>query len=183
MQAKRIDTVQTAVRLPRRLLDRLRQSAYGITEGIIRAVEQMFADEQLDWQTRELMAAISAWSSAVEREAGAPWHSHAGAHQVFRLAILKKLARMKPEGPTEFGERPLKIIDSDDPDTIAQALEYLEFHMQDTVRQARVREAEARTIQDLYERLNPEDRRKLLEQFPEALRERYPDESKKGEDK
>jgi hypothetical protein len=35
---KRSDTVATAVRLPREMLERLRRD-YGITEGIIRGVE------------------------------------------------------------------------------------------------------------------------------------------------
>jgi hypothetical protein len=135
------DTVQTAVRLPRRLLEQLRQSEYGITDGIIRAVTQMFVNEHLDWQTRELIAAISQWQYEVKRETGSPWHGHAGSHEVLRRAILMKLARMRPEGPTEFGDRPHKLIQSDDPNVIAQALEYLEFQMQDPVRQARVRKA------------------------------------------
>jgi hypothetical protein len=80
--------------------------------------------------TRALTTAIFNWARNIEREIGAPWHAHPGAHEVFRLAIGMWLSRIKPEGPPVLGERPPhRWIASDDPATIASTLEYTEFQL------------------------------------------------------
>lgn len=127
---KRSDTVATAVRLPREMLERLRQSEFGITDGIKRGVEELFAAERRDWMTHDLITEIAELAYEVKLETGAIWHRHAGAHEIFRLIIEKRLARLKPKGPTDFGERPRsRWINSDDPDVIATTFEHTNFSM------------------------------------------------------
>jgi hypothetical protein len=162
---KRPETVQTAVRLPCQMLDRLRQSDLGITEGIKRGLELVFAEESLDWRTRELIALISHLESDVKNEAGGAWHDLSGAHAIFRLAILKWLARFRPEGSpawpegsVEFGDRSQATIDSDDPNAIAAALEYLHFRMLDPAAQERVRQFQEKTLQGLRRAENRGDK-------------------------
>jgi hypothetical protein len=145
---KRPDAVQTAVRLPAEMLERLRRSPHGITEGIKRGVTLMFEEESLDATSRELLSSVADFVQSVELEAGAKWHEHAGAHEILRLAILKRLSRLKPPGATAFGAR-RSIIPSDDPDVIAGMIEYTNFRMLDPATQEQVRAMTERNMEEM----------------------------------
>jgi hypothetical protein len=135
-----------------------KKAGHSLAEEVRRRLDRTLYEDQFDAPTREFIEAVTDWSYSVARETGAPWHSHAGSHAVFRLTILKRLARLQPEGPTEFGDRPGRMIMSDDPDTIAGQIEYLDFCMWDTVRQESVRRAIEESNRELRERYEHGDK-------------------------
>jgi hypothetical protein len=95
---ERVETVQTAVRLPREMHDRLRESDLGVSEEIRRRVEQSFSWEGFDAPTRTLLMRIGRLVFLMPPETGHTWHAHAGAHEVFRQTMGLLLARAKPPG-------------------------------------------------------------------------------------
>jgi hypothetical protein len=152
---KKPDTVQTAVRLPRRMLYALRQSARGVSEEI-RARLRRSLDEDNDPETRKLVAAINRLAGWVKLETGHAWHSHPAATRIFLDAITARLARLKPDGEPEFGpgELPARrvfVAASNDLTTIGLALEAIEFHTPPVTDEdrRRVEEELERVVQDI----------------------------------
>jgi hypothetical protein len=145
------ETVQTAVRLPRHLLERLRESDYGITGGIKRGVELMLQEATLGEATRDLMLAISQIAAEIELETGCSWDCHVGAHTAFRQAILSRLARLKPEGSAAFGMRPHQTGPQTDPQAIGIWAEHAvwEARTWSPESRARFREAQEKTFQEI----------------------------------
>jgi hypothetical protein len=126
VKQKRSDSVQTAVRLPRELLDRLRQSERGVSEEIRERLGRTFIEDALDPPLRALIDDIVELAELVRSDVAGNWHSDPGAHAVFRSAVLALTDERKPKGPPIFGAaRDLLgagISKSDDPDTIGRAL-------------------------------------------------------------
>jgi hypothetical protein len=109
--------IQTAVRLPREMHDRLRGSDLGVSEEIRRRVEQSFGWEGFDAPTRMLLMRVGRLAFLMPPQTGHAWHAHAGAHEVFRQAIAHLLARAAPPGepmldPAELpADRPVASTD------------------------------------------------------------------------
>jgi len=99
------------------------KSGRSVAEEIRSRVEATFALETVDKSTRDFIAGIARMPAEIELETGAAWHKHAGAYVVFREAILRRLARLKPEGSIAFGKRPQQAIPGDDPEGIGLSIE------------------------------------------------------------
>src|SRR6516164_5465331 len=124
--------VQTAIRLPRDVYDRLKQSEHGLSEEVRRRLAQSFALDA-DPGTTELMAAIVRFAGLVRMQTNhLDWRRHPGAYAVMREEILARLARLKPEGdpafaPGELSEK--RLVAADDPEAMGQGLEAIEFYV------------------------------------------------------
>ena len=121
------DLVQTAVRLPTEMLDRLRQSEQGASEEIRGRLLRSFAEDLIDPTTRELANDIIQLAELVRSDVGFNWNSDPGAHATFRSAVIALIDVHKPEGPPVFSAavRDLfgaGIAKGDDPDTLGRAL-------------------------------------------------------------
>jgi hypothetical protein len=82
------------------------KSGQSVAEEIRSRVEASFAREAADQPTADFLEGLARMAAEIERETGAAWSKHAGAHEVFTQAILSRLEVLKPEGATAFGERP-----------------------------------------------------------------------------
>jgi hypothetical protein len=118
---------QLKVALPDDLRARLdaasAKSGRSVADEIRMRVEASFARDALDESTRGFLDHVARMPAAIERETGAAWYSHAGAHQVFRQMLLKALARLRPDGLIAFGKRRHQSIPGDDPEDIGNSLE------------------------------------------------------------
>ncbi len=95
------------------------KSGRSLSAEVCARIEESFAKESVDKPTRDFLDGLALLPAAIELETGAAWHKHAGAHAVFRQAILSRLARLKPPGSIAFGKRPHQAIPgSDDPEEI-----------------------------------------------------------------
>jgi hypothetical protein len=117
----------TAVTIDPRMLETLKASALGVSEEIRRRVAVTLEADVYDEPTRHLATEIMRIAAEVECETGAAWHSHAGAWLAFRQAILARMKRLEPQGPTAFGERPHQSGPYDDPLEIGIWAEYQVF--------------------------------------------------------
>ena len=99
MVEKYPETVQTAVRLPREMHERLKGSALGVSEEIRQRVARSFFEEDAtDAPTRELAEDIVRMAADV-RANGIEWHRHPKAHEAFTAAIVTWLEIIKPPPP------------------------------------------------------------------------------------
>jgi hypothetical protein len=96
MKQERVETVPTAIRLPREMHDRLRESDLGVSEAIRRRVELTFQQDAIDPITRGLATGVVNLAAAVKAFVGAEWHSHQEVHAVFAAALACRLAAYKP---------------------------------------------------------------------------------------
>src|SRR5262249_14017504 len=88
-------------------------------------VEASFAQEAvLDKPTHDFFVGVARLPAEIERETGAAWHKHAGAHEVFKQAFLLRLDELKPKGSTAFGDRPHATTSEDDPRKLGSMIEY-----------------------------------------------------------
>jgi hypothetical protein len=95
------------------------KSGKSVAEEIRSRVEWTFDLEPMDKPTLELLTAVALMAAAVERETGAAWHTHPGAHTTFRHAVSGYLADLRPGvGLFAFGARPYQADPSDDPELI-----------------------------------------------------------------
>jgi hypothetical protein len=99
------------------------KSGASVAEEIRRRVEVSFTQEDVDKPTRNFLHGLALMPAEIELETGAAWHKHAGAWAVFREAILRRLAQLKPEGTIVFGKRPHQAIPGDDPEVIGLSIE------------------------------------------------------------
>jgi hypothetical protein len=163
----RSDTVQTAVRLPRDMLERLRQSERGVSEEIRERLARSLDEDGIDVETRKLMAAIETLSVLVRLQTKHDWHRHPAANRVFRHAITARLARLKPEGEAVFGPDDLpaptaRLVATDDVEAMGLGLEAIEFHTPPVTdaRRRQLEEAERAFRQELATRAAPAPTRK-----------------------
>jgi hypothetical protein len=128
---------QLKVSLPDGLREHLEQASskagHSLSEELRLRLEKTIADEEIDPETRELMAAVGRFAALVRLQTRQEWHRHPAAHRVLRHEITARLARLKPEGEPVFlsGELPtarLVAAGSDDPEAMGLALEAVDFH-------------------------------------------------------
>jgi len=95
------DMVQSAIRLPRTLHERLKKAGgdRGMGEEVRRRLEASFAAERspTDVKTRELLDAIAYYAEEIARELR-PWSKDPFAFRVLKEAISLLLADFEPEG-------------------------------------------------------------------------------------
>jgi hypothetical protein len=94
------ETVQTAVRIPRAMLDRLRESELGVSEEIRQRIERTLQEDTVDPITRELLIGIGNLAAAVQADLGTAWHSYQEVQEVFAAAVVQRLAAYKPSQRT-----------------------------------------------------------------------------------
>jgi hypothetical protein len=104
------------------------KSGQSVAEEIRSRVEASFAREVGDAATRDFVEGAALMAAEIEREFGAAWHKHAGAHEMFTLTILARLKALKPQGSSEFGARPhatlpLPTVLGGDPAQLASIIE------------------------------------------------------------
>ena len=99
------------------------QSGKSLADEIRERLAWSFEHEAVDKPTRDFLAGLALMPAEIELETGAAWHRHAGAYVVFREAILRRLARLKPEGSIAFGKRPHQAVPGDDPEGIGLSIE------------------------------------------------------------
>ena len=80
-------------------------------------------DVDVDKPTRDFLEGVARVPVEIAREVAAAWDKHAGSHEAFEEAILKRLGRLKPEGSTAFGHRPRRTIPSENPRLIGALIE------------------------------------------------------------
>src|SRR5262245_17439496 len=91
-------TIQTAVRLPRDVHERLKKSPAGVSEEIRQRLERTFAQDALDPVTRELLAAVLRLTGLISLDLGAAWHATPGANEALAAAVADLIAAYKPRG-------------------------------------------------------------------------------------
>jgi hypothetical protein len=115
--------IQSAVRLPRALHERLKQvgGERGMGEEIRRRLQASFDVEKApdDPSTEQLKLAISSIANAVSIDA--PWSTDAYSFAIFKAAVDALLAHFKPKGDPAPAPR-LVFGPDDPPDTIGRTL-------------------------------------------------------------
>jgi hypothetical protein len=116
------------IALPRDLRTRLdtasAKSGRSVAEEIRSRVEASFAQEASGQPTSDLIQGIAGMAAEIERECGAAWDRHAGAHAALTQAILSRLESLKPKGSTAFGDRPHATVSGDDPNQLGSMIEF-----------------------------------------------------------
>jgi hypothetical protein len=106
---------QLKASMPDELAERLEKASTkagrSLSAEICARIEASFAQEAVDKPTRAFLDGLSLMPAEIERETGANWHQHAGAHEVFTQAILSRLEELKPKGSSAFGDRPHATVD------------------------------------------------------------------------
>jgi hypothetical protein len=101
VKRSREKTVQTAIRFPVEMFERLKQGGAGVSEEIRNRVARTFAEEDAgDAQTRELAAGLVAMIADIHALASLPWHRHPEVHQAVVEAAKAWLEGNAPPPPT-----------------------------------------------------------------------------------
>jgi hypothetical protein len=120
---KRSDTVQTAVRLPREMFDRLRQSERGVSEEIRERIGRTFK-EDTDPITQELIVGLLRLADAVRLDLGAAWHARKYPLEAFAAAVAQRLADYAATHDTGLGAADeLFPFPQDPPEAVGRTLE------------------------------------------------------------
>ena len=78
-----------------------------------------------DKPTADFLEGAARIAVEIERERGAAWHKHAGAHQALTRAIEMRLRELKPEGPTVFDANwPHATTSEADPNKLGEMIEF-----------------------------------------------------------
>jgi hypothetical protein len=94
-----VKTVQTAMRIPREMHERLKQSPAGVSEEIRRRLEESFAREDTyDEATRSLGEEVMELAVLIQQQAKTAWHGHIDVHAAVRAAIGNYLELTAPAG-------------------------------------------------------------------------------------
>jgi hypothetical protein len=105
---------QLKASMPDQLAERLEaasvRSGRSLSAEICSRIESSLATDQT---TQDFLEGVARIAVEIERETGATWSRHAGSHEHFVKAIVSRLAVLKPEGPTAFGDRPHATIPDD----------------------------------------------------------------------
>jgi hypothetical protein len=123
VKRERTETVQTAVRLPREMHERLKQSPDGVSEEIRRRLERSFELDAFDPRTRDLVEAVAWMADQIERDTMSSWHQRPKAHETLVEALQTYLAKLKP-APSGGTPGVSDMWDSfiDDPPTLGRAI-------------------------------------------------------------
>jgi len=107
-----------------RLDDASEKNDRSIAEEIrIRLQTSLERDVDVDRPLSDFLENVARIAAEIERERGAVWHKHAGAHEVLTLAIQIWLGELRPAGPTAFNaDWPHATVFSDDPHQLASLI-------------------------------------------------------------
>src|SRR5262245_14258787 len=98
---------QMGVGLPDELRAQLEAAAsaadQSLAEEIRQRVERSFAEDARDPVLRDLLDDVEQLVELVKFDVGEDWQSSAGAHAVFRSAVLALIDERKPKGAPIFG--------------------------------------------------------------------------------
>jgi predicted DNA-binding protein len=96
-------TVQTGVRLPAEMHERLKQSSDGVSEEIRRRVEASFAiEDKYDKETRALADDVMELAGLIYEQAEkTAWHEHPQVHAALASAVRTYLGEKAPKPETE----------------------------------------------------------------------------------
>jgi hypothetical protein len=100
------------------------KSGQSVAEEIRSRVEETFAREAADKPSADFLEGVALLPAEIERETGANWHGHAGAHEALVQAIISRLETLKPLGSTAFGDRPYATTSEDDPRKLGALIEF-----------------------------------------------------------
>jgi hypothetical protein len=105
--------IQTSLRLPRELYERLSQAAgnRGIGEEIRQRLQRSFGDKLTDPKTRKLLSAINFVATSMTLDGN--WHEDLNLFRVFKAALVALLSRFEPPGPSPDAR--YETFDKDDP--------------------------------------------------------------------
>jgi hypothetical protein len=93
-----VKTVQTAMRLPIEMHERLKQSPEGVSEEVRRRLERSFeAEDKYDLQTRELAGDIMELAAELRDQAKLAWHQHPEVHAALMAAVALYLENSAPK--------------------------------------------------------------------------------------
>jgi hypothetical protein len=95
---EKVKTVQTAMRLPSEMHERLKQSQDGVSEEVRGRLQQSFdVEDRYDPQTRELGADICELARLLRDQAKFEWHQHPEVHAALTAAIAVCLESRAPK--------------------------------------------------------------------------------------
>lgn len=149
-------TEQLKISLPGGLRGRLdaavAKSGHTLSYEIRSRIERTFADDEVDRPTRELMRAVERLCDWVLLQTGCSWYTDPFTNQILRRAITARIARSLPENVYSAapGNRPVRLIASDNPEEIGLGLEALDFrHEDDHELRKRAKAAAEESIQEI----------------------------------
>jgi hypothetical protein len=117
---KRPETIQTALRLPVEMHEKLKQSELGVSEEIRGRLDYSFFLDGHDSDTRSLANAVLWMARQIQHDTGIAWHENAKASEALSVAFQTYLAlTAQPpfKGPSIPDE---KFVD--DPATLGRAV-------------------------------------------------------------
>lgn len=114
------ESVQTAVRLPRHVLDRLKESDLGVSGEIRRRLDRTFDLDAFDDRTRDLADCVMWIASEVSRQVGHPWHVTGKGQQAVAAAIQYLLE--PAEGSQIASTASEDLFGPDDPPTLGRSI-------------------------------------------------------------
>lgn len=141
-------TVQTAMRLPREMHERLKQSPDGVSEEIRRRLERTFdVEDKHDLETRQLAEDIMELALLIRQQAKADWHRHPDVHRALKAAIQTYLERHAPVPETAPAKIPAFTGAKAEAAGSGIASNFVHNRVADRKRQAEIEALEARLAQ------------------------------------
>jgi len=116
------ETVQTAVRLPREMHEKLKQSPVGVSEEIRQRLERSLNDDAIDPETRELAAAVINLAEKIRPLAGSAWHQHRHVRAALTEAISTWMQGIQPDTIADATHDLLGFWKADDPQTVGRTI-------------------------------------------------------------
>jgi hypothetical protein len=114
MKRQRPETIQTAVRLPREMYNRLKQGRLGVSGEIRERLTHSFDAQSYDFPTRSLAEALKWMANRIQQDTGIAWHADSRACEALIVAVQTYLASIPPSASSkEF---------VDDPPTLGRAI-------------------------------------------------------------
>jgi hypothetical protein len=122
MKAKhpRLETVQTAVRLPREMYDRLKQGQLGVSGEIRERLALSFDAQSYDFPTGTLAEAVKWMAKRVEEHTGFAWHANPKACEALNVAVHTYLAAIVERPSAEEPNLVNEFVD--DPPTLGRVI-------------------------------------------------------------
>src|SRR5258708_2178379 len=135
---------QLKVSLPDDLRIKLEEASaaadHSLAEEIRVRLERTFATDAtifaLDPKTRWLSDFVIRFAAEVKRETGAAWHEHLLAHGAFKSGLIARLIRLlDPKDWPALPPLARTPITSNDPATIGETLEYVDWRLREKLNQ------------------------------------------------
>src|SRR5260370_32099474 len=93
---KAVESIQTAVRLPKNVFERLKKSDLGVSGEIRARIERTFTEDEIDAPTLELRDFLVDIAAQLRDDYGTDWHKAPRAYQAFVAAIIEQLRPYEP---------------------------------------------------------------------------------------